>query len=65
MMVPSIQGLHYYLNPEQKHSVATRFGITQIPAYILVGRDGKYALRQDFAHDHDLMVRTILQELGK
>ena len=65
MMIPSIQGLHYYLNTEQKHSLATRFGITQIPTYILVGRDGKYALREDFAHDHDLMVRTILQELGK
>ena len=65
MMIPSIQGLHYYLNPEQRRSLSTQFGITQIPAYILVGRDGKYALREDFAHDRDLMVRTILQELGK
>ena len=65
MMIPSIQGLHYYLDTDQKRSLSTRFGITQIPAYILVGRDGKYTLRKDFVYDRDLMVRTILQELGK
>lgn len=65
MMIPSIQGLHYYLDTDQKHLLSTRFGITQIPAYILVGRDGKYTLRKDFVYDRDLMVRTILQELGK
>lgn len=64
-MIPSIKGLHYYLDAGQWSRVAGKFGITQIPAYVLVDRDGNYSLREDFVRDRDLMVRTLRKMLGK
>lgn len=63
MMIPSIEGLHYYLTLDQKSHVAAKFGITEIPAYVLVDKDGTYVLRNDFVRDRDLMVRTIRELL--
>ena len=62
--IPDIKGLHYRLNDEQwKQLTHKDFDIDGIPSYVLVQKDGTYALTNEF-RDHDLMVKT-LKELVK
>lgn len=46
-MIPSIRGIHYKLNDEQKKAVYSRFNVDGIPYYILVDRSGKAEGRPD------------------
>ena len=63
-MIPNIQGIHYRLNDTQwKQLTHKDFDIDGIPSYVLVQKDGTYALTNEF-RDHDLMVKT-LKELVK
>lgn len=62
-MIPDIKGLHYRLNDEQWRYICDYFKIDGIPSYVLVQKDGAYALSNEF-RDHDLMVKT-LKELVK
>ena len=64
-MIPNIKGIHYRVNDAQwKYITKTLFNIDGIPSYILVEKNGKYALRNDF-RNHALMVETLKEELGK
>lgn len=62
-MIPEIKGLHYRLNPEQWRYICDYFKIDGIPSYVLVKKDGSYALSNEF-RDHSLMVNTLKSELG-
>ena len=57
-MIPDIKGLHYRLNDEQWRYICDYFKIDGIPSYVLVQKDGTYALTNEF-RDHDLMVKTL------
>ena len=58
-MIPDIKGLHYRLNDEQwKQLTSKDFDIDGIPSYVLVQKDGTYALSNEF-RDHNLMVKTL------
>jgi hypothetical protein len=62
-MIPEIKGLHYRLNPDQwKQLTSKDFDIDGIPSYVLVKKDGSYALSNNF-RDHALMVKTLKEEL--
>ena len=57
--IPDIKGLHYRLNDEQwKQLTSKDFDIDGIPSYVLVQKDGSYALSNEF-RDHNLMVKTL------
>ena len=62
-MIPDIKGLHYRLNDAQWRYICDYFKIDGIPSYVLVQKDGTYALTNEF-RDHDLMVNR-LKELVK
>ncbi len=58
-MIPYIKGRHFRLGPEQWEYIGKKmFDIDGIPSYVLVDKDGKYRLRNDF-RNHDLMVSTL------
>ena len=63
--IPNIKGIHYRVNDEQwKYLTNYMFNIDGIPSYVLVDRDGNYALRNDL-RDHSKMVSTLKEELKK
>ena len=58
-MIPGIKGLHYRLNDAQwKQLTSKDFDIEGIPSYVLVQKDGSYALNNNF-RNHDVMVKTL------
>lgn len=57
-MIPDIKGLHYRLNDAQWRYISNHFKIDGIPSYVLVQKDGSYALSNEF-RDHSLMVDTL------
>lgn len=64
-MVPDIQGLHYRLNSEQWRYLTNKlFNIDGIPSYVVVDKDGKYALRNDL-RDHNLLKKTLKDAMAK
>ena len=62
--IPNIKGIHYRVNSAQWSYLTNTFKITGIPSYVLVDRDGNYALRNDL-RDHSKMVSTLKEELEK
>ena len=63
--IPHIQGIHYRVNDAQwRFLTKKKFGITGIPSYVLVDKEGNYALRNDL-RDHSKMVSTLKEELEK
>ena len=56
--IPNIKGIHYRVNSAQWSYLTNTFKITGIPSYVLVDRDGNYALRNDL-RDHSKMVSTL------
>lgn len=62
-MIPEIKGMHYRLNDAQWRQLTSKdFDLDGIPSYVLVKKDGTYALRNDF-RDHSLLVSTLKSEL--
>lgn len=57
-MIPDIKGLHYRLNDAQWRYICDYFKIDGIPSYVLVQKDGTYALSNEF-RDHALMLSTL------
>lgn len=57
-MIPEIQGIHFRLNDKQWAYLCEKFKIDGIPSYVLVDKDGKYGLRNDF-RNHELMKNTL------
>ena len=57
-MIPDIKGLHYRLNDAQWRYICDYFKIDGIPSYVLVQKDGTYALSNEF-RDHNLMLKTL------
>ena len=57
-MIPGIKGKHYRLNDKQWIYLCDRFKIDGIPSYVLVDKQGKYGLRNDF-RDHEKMKNTL------
>lgn len=62
-MIPDIKGLHYRLNDQQWRYICDYFKIDGIPSYVLVKKDGSYALSNEF-RDHSLMIKTLKTEAG-
>ena len=63
-IIPSIKGIHYRLNKEQMNHICGKFGITSIPSYVFVKRDGSYALTNSF-RDHKKMVEIIKSTISQ
>ena len=57
-MIPGIKGKHYRLNDKQWAYLGDKFKIDGIPSYVLVDKQGKYGLRNDF-RDHGKMKNTL------
>ncbi len=63
--IPNIKGIHYRVNDDQwRFLTKKKFGITGIPSYVLVDKEGNYALRNDL-RDHSKMVSTLKEQLKK
>ncbi|MBO7194646.1 MAG: thioredoxin, partial [Alistipes sp.] len=63
--IADIMGLHYRLNGEQWTAITTdKFNIDGIPSYVVVDKDGKYALRNDL-RDTNKMGRDLLKMTEK
>ena len=63
-MIPSIKGIHYRLGKEQMSQICGQFGISSIPSYVFVKRDGSYALTNSF-RDHEKMVKIIKSTINQ
>lgn len=58
-MIPDIKGLHYRLSEKEWEQLTEKdFKIDGIPSYVLVQKDGSYALNNNF-RNHDVMVKTL------
>ena len=58
-MIPDIKGIHYRVNDMEAEQLKTRdFNLDGIPSYVLVQKDGSYALSNEF-RNHNLMVKTL------
>ena len=58
-MILDIKGIHYRVNKAQWSYLTDKiFDIDAIPSYVLVDKDGNYALRNDL-RDHDQLVETL------
>ena len=58
-IIPDIKGIHYRVNKMEAEQLKTRdFNLDGIPSYVLVQKDGTYALTNEF-RDHDLMVNAL------
>ena len=58
-MIPTIKGVHYRLEKEQWDQLTSKdFDLDGIPSYVLVQKDGSYALSNNF-RNHDVMVKTL------
>ncbi len=63
--IPNIKGIHYRVNDDQWRYLTDKlFDIDGIPSYVLVDREGNYALRNDL-RDHSKMVSTLKEKLKK
>ena len=60
--IQQIKGEHYRLSAEQSKVIKKQFGITAIPSYVLVGRDGEYALCQELG-DIEQMKKILKERL--
>ena len=60
--IANMQGVHYRLNEEQWDYIGDKFGMWGIPSYVLVDKEGNYALREDF-DDHERMKEVLLEML--
>ena len=58
--IQNIKGVHFRLSAEQSKVIKRQFGITGIPAYVLVDRDGNYALREELGNIEQM--KKILKE---
>lgn len=57
-MIPGIKGKHYRLTDKQWAYLCDKFKIDGIPSYVLVDKQGKYGLRNDF-RNHGKMKDTL------
>lgn len=62
--ITEIAGVHYRLTDDQWGKICTQFGITGIPSYVLVSRDGTCRLRNDL-RNHDKLRTTLKKMLAE
>ncbi|MDR2915405.1 MAG: TlpA family protein disulfide reductase [Tannerella sp.] len=62
--IPDIKGDHYRLSNEQWKYICDKFGINGIPSYVLIEKNGKYKLREDF-HNHETMKKVLIEECSR
>lgn len=58
--IQNIKGVHFRLSAEQAKTIKRQFGIRAIPSYVLVSRDGEYALREELGNIEQM--KKILKE---
>lgn len=63
-MIADIPGEHYRFPQKQWDAVCDKFGITGIPAYVVVDKTGKATLRKDFPNVNQ-MKKVLLEESKK
>lgn len=63
-MIPDIKGKHFRLNDRQWAYLCEKFRIDGIPSYVLVEKDGSYALRNDL-RDHDLLLKVLKEKTAR
>ena len=61
-MIADIKGKHFRLTDKQKAYLRAQLRIDGIPSYVVVDRDGSYALRNDL-RDHRRLVLTLKEKL--
>ncbi len=60
--IQNIKGVHFRLSAEQAKTIKRQFGITAIPSYVLVDRDGEYALSNDL-HNIEQMKKILKEKI--
>lgn len=60
--IQNIKGVHFRLSAEQAKTIKRQFGITAIPSYVLVDRDGEYALCNDL-HNIEQMKKILKEKI--
>jgi thiol-disulfide isomerase/thioredoxin len=60
--IQNIKGVHFRLSAEQANTIKRQFGITAIPSYVLVDRDGEYALCNDL-HNIEQMKKILKEKI--
>lgn len=64
-MIPDIQGIHYRLNEEQWRQLTDKdFDLDGIPSYVVVDKQGHYALRNDL-RNHSQLKETLKKALAE
>ena len=63
-LIADIKGIHYRLTYREWDVLQSKFGFSGIPSYVLVDKDGKYALRNDLRYI-DTMKRELLKMTEK
>lgn len=63
-MIPDIKGKHFRLNDRQWNYLCEKFRIDGIPSYVLVEKDGSYALRNDL-RNHDLLLKVLKEKTAR
>ena len=58
IMISEIEGKHYRLDKEQWKVITDQLKISGIPSYVVVDKDGKYALRNDL-REHEQLKQTL------
>ena len=62
--IPEIRGLHYRLDKNHWEALTDKFKINSIPSYVVVDKNGKYSLRNDF-RDTNRMGNELLKMVEK
>ena len=62
--IPEIRGLHYRLDKNHWEALTDKFKINSIPSYVVVDKNGKYSLRNDF-QDTNRMGNELLKMVEK
>ena len=63
-LIADIKGIHYRLTHREWDVLQSKFGFDGIPSYVVVDKDGKYALRNDLRYI-DTMKRELLKMTEK
>lgn len=62
MMLPDIDGEHYYLTQDEWNVMASRFKVSGIPHYVLVGKDGSVIKDKIYFASSNIELKKMFEE---
>jgi thiol-disulfide isomerase/thioredoxin len=62
IMMPDIDGEHYYLTQDEWNKMAARFKVSGIPHYVLVGKDGSVLKDKVYFASSNLELKQLFEE---